>query len=242
MKVRLLIAAAFVGASVVNAQTLQNAAGATFYAPSIGRFATLSSNLNGMTVRGTFTDGRSFSAQWADLGSGSSGVTFAGLFSLIMATTADSYSTPFRLTVFGASNHLSNLTLNGSTGPVIFDRTFRGATGTTDSQNGRDFVFTTTDAYNTLVTYSNAVQMVGSAGPLGDIYERLDISFRTAIQGTSTGQSVRFYQDLDNVITGGLIMPVPEPNSLLLTAAGLTLGLLGIRARRRTPLAQSVRG
>jgi hypothetical protein len=241
MKVRHLFAALALSATVANAQTLQNAAGIAYYAPSIGRFATLSSNLNGMTVSGTFTDGRVFSAQWANLGGGSSGVVFAGLFSLTMPTDSNSFSTPFNLTVFGTSNFFSKLTLSGATGPVVFDRTFGSTVGTLDSQNGRDFLLTTTDAYNTLVTYRNAVGIVGSSGPVGDIYESMDIEFRTAIRGTNRGRSLQFYQDLDNVITGGLIMPVPEPSTMLLTATGLTLGLVGVRRRQRKATASAVR-
>jgi hypothetical protein len=237
MSLRKIFVAAALGFAVVapaGAQTLQNQAGTAYFAPSIGLFATLGNNLFGMLVTGQFSDGQSFSGQWGDLGGGVTGVTFAGRFQLTLGGTSNTFSSPFTLTVYGSANRLSNLTLSGATGPVIFDRTFGGAVGTTNSATGRDFSFVGTDSWNTLITYSNAVQLVGTAAPVGDVFESVNINFRTGggFQGSNAGRSVQFYQDVDNVITGGTILPVPEPNALLLTATGAGAMLVTMRRRK----------
>ncbi len=234
--VRLAIALLSVAAPA-GAQTLQNVAGTQYYAPSIGNFSTLGSDLFGLLVSGRFSDGQTFSANWGNLGGGLSGVDFAGRFRLAIGTTTNTWGNPFTLTVFGAANTMQALTLSGASGPVIFDRTFGGATGTAESQLGRDFAFSgMSDSWNTLITYRNAVSMVGTVTPVGDIYETMVIEFRNGLTGTSTGRNVRFTQDFDNVITGGLLLPVPEPDARLLSAVGLTLGLLLVRRRKLAEL------
>ncbi len=228
-----LAAAAALFTVPASAQTLQTTAGTAYYAPAIGNFSTLGSDLFGLLISGRFADGQTFSANWADLGGGQSGVNFAGRFRLAIGTTTNTWANPFTLTVYGATNTLQSLTLRGASGPVIFDRTFGNTSGTVQSQSGSDFAFSgTSDLWNTLVTYTNAVQMVGSTGPVGDIYETMVVEFRNGLTGTSTGRNVRFTQDFDNVISGGLLLPVPEPATLLLTAAGLSLSFLFIRRHR----------
>lgn len=227
-----LTLAAFAAVAPVGAQTLQTQAGTTYYAPSIGNFATLGNNLFGMLVTGRFSDGQTFSANWADLGGGNTGVSFAGRFSMTLGATTNTFGNPFSLTVFGNGNTLQSLTLSGASGPVIFDRTFGGVEGTVTSANGNDLAYYQTDSWNTLVTYRNAVQLVGSTGPIGDIWETLILEFRTGLTGTNAGRTIRFSQDLDNVITSGLLLPVPEPDALLLTAAGLSMVLVLGRRRR----------
>jgi hypothetical protein len=231
------LAVAILGFAVVapaRAQTLQNQAGTAYYAPSIGNFQTLGNQVYGMLVTGRFSDGQSFSAQWADLGGGVTGVNFAGRFRMTIGATTDTRFNPFTLTVYGNTNFLNTLTLSGATGPVIFDRTFGGVNGTTNSNSGRDFGFVGADSWNTLITYRNAVQLVGTTAPVGDVFETVSINFRTGggVQGSNAGRSLQFYQDVDNVITGGLILPVPEPNALLLTAAGAGATLVGVRRRK----------
>lgn len=214
-------------------QTLQTAAGNPYYAPSIGNYSTLGNDLFGLLISGRFSDGQTFSANWGNVGSGLSGVEFAGRFRLSIGATTNTWGNPFTLIVFGAGNTLQELTLSGASGPVIFDRTFGNAAGTVQSQSGSDFAFSgMSDAWNTLVTYRNAVQMVGSTGPVGDIYETMVIEFRAGLNGTNAGRNVRFTQDFDNVISGGSLLPVPEPNALHLTATGLTMGFLALRRRR----------
>jgi hypothetical protein len=230
--VRLAIALLVVAAPA-GAQTLQTAAGQAYYAPAIGNFSTLGSDLLGMLVSGRFSDGQTFSGNWGDLGGGLSGVNFAGRFRLSIGTTTNTWANPFTLTVFGTANTMQSLTLSGASGPVIFDRTFGGASGTVESQRGSDFAFSgMSDAWNTLITYRNAVSMVGSTAPVGDIYETMVIEFRNGLVGSAVGQNVRFTQDFDNVISGGLLLPVPEPDARLLSAAGLTLGLLLVRRKK----------
>ncbi len=228
-----LLAAAFAMAAPAGAQTLQNAVGNAYYAPAIGNFSTLGNDLFGLLISGRFSDGQTFTANWGSIGSGLSGVNFGGRFRLSIGSTTNTWGNPFTLTVFGTANTLQSLTLSGASGPVIFDRTFGNAVGTPQSQLGRDFAFSgMSDAWNTLVTYRNAVQMVGSAGPIGDIYETMIVDFRSGLTGTAVGRDVRFTQDFDNIITGGLLLPVPEPDALLLTATGLSIGFLGLRRRR----------
>jgi hypothetical protein len=222
-------------AAPVGAQTLQNQAGTAYFAPTIGNFQTFGTQVLGMLVTGQFSDGQSFSAQWADLGGGVTGVNFAGRFRMTIGATTDTRFNPFTLTVFGNANYLSTLTLSGATGPVIFDRTFGGVNGTTNSNSGRDFAFVGTDSWNTLVTYSNAVQLVGTNAPVGDVFETVSVNFRTGggVRGSNAGRSLQFYQDVDNVITGGLILPVPEPDAFLLTAAGAGVMMVGVRRRNK---------
>jgi hypothetical protein len=215
------------------AQTLQSVAGTPFYAPAIGNYSTLGNDLFGLLVTGRFSDGQSFSANWGTIGSGLTGVDFAGRFRLSIGATTNTFGNPFTLTVFGTSNTLQSLTLSGASGPVIFDRTFGGLNGTVESQRGSDFAFSgMSDAWNTLVTYRNAVSMVGSSSAVGDIYETMVIEFRLPLTGTAVGRNVRFTQDFDNVINGGFLMPVPEPDARLLSLAGLSLGLLLVRRRK----------
>ena len=227
-----VVLAALCVAAPLQAQTLQNVAGTAYYAPSIGNFATLGNNLFGMLVSGRFSDGQTFSGNWSDLGGGQTGVTFAGRFSLTLGATTNTFGNPFSLTVFGTANTLQSLTLSGASGPVIFDRTFGGVEGTPTSANGSDLTYYQTDAWNTLASYKNSVQLVGSTGPIGDLWESLILDFRAGLTGTNAGRTIRFSQDLDNVITNGLLTPVPEPDTLLLTAAGLSLTFLAIRRRR----------
>ena len=168
---------------------------------------------------------------------------FAGRFRLAIGATTNTWGNPFTLTVFGTGNTLQMLTLSGASGPVIFDRTFGNTAGTAQSQSGSDFAFSgMSDAWNTLVTYRNAVQMVGSTGPVGDIYETMAVEFRSGLTGTNAGRQVRFTQDFDNVITGGLLLPVPEPDTLLLTAAGLAIGFAVVRRRRTAAIRSSSMG
>jgi hypothetical protein len=238
-----LVALGAIAAVPARAQTIQTVAGTPFYAPAIGNFSTLGSDLLGLLISGRFSDGQTFTANWADLGGGLSGVNFAGRFRLSIGTTTNTWGNPFTLTVFGAANTLQSLTLSGASGPVIFDRTFGGGSGTVESQLGRDFAFSgTSDLWNTLITYQNAVQMVGSTVAVGDIYETMVIDFRTGVTGTAGGRNVRFTQDFDNIITNGLLMPVPEPGTFALTALGLSLSVLLVRRRRRElALARSAR-
>lgn len=234
-------AAVFVVSASATAQTIQVVAGTRYEAPAIGNFSTLGNNLFGLLVSGQFSDGQTFSANWGSIGGGLTGVNVAGRFRLSIGATTNTWGNPFTLTVYGAGNTLQSLLLSGASGPVIFDRTYGNATGTVQSQLGRDFAFSgMSDTWNTLVTYRNAVQMVGSAGPVGDIYESMMVEFRTGVAGTASGRNVRFTQDFDNVITGGLLLPVPEPSSLVLTATGLSLGLLVVR-RRRAALLRTAR-
>jgi hypothetical protein len=225
-------AAIVIGAVPTRAQTLQQSAGQAYYAPSIGNFSTLGSDVLGMLVTGRFSDGQTFSANWGTLAGGLTGVQFAGRFSLTIGATTNTFGNPFSLTVFGTGNTLQQLTLSGAAGPVVFDRTFGGAVGTLNSATGSDVTFYQTDSWNTLVTYKNAVQLTGSTGPVGDLWETIIFDFRLGLTGTSAGRTIRFSQDVDNVITGGLLLPVPEPNMLLMTAAGLSFSFLMIRRRR----------
>ncbi|MDZ7630712.1 MAG: PEP-CTERM sorting domain-containing protein [Gemmatimonadaceae bacterium] len=229
----LAAAAALAIGAPASAQTIQSAVGTAYYAPSIGNFSTRGNNLFGLLVSGRFSDGQVFAANWGSIGGGLTGVDFAGRFRLAIGATTDTWANPFTLTVYGAGNTLQSVVLSGASGPVIFDRTFGNASGTVQSQFGRDFAFSgMSDTWNTLVTYRNTVQMVGSNGPVGDIYETMVIDFRNGVTGTNGGRNVRFTQDFDNVITGGLLLPVPEPSALLLTATGLSLGILMFRRRR----------
>jgi PEP-CTERM motif len=222
---------ALVVAVPAHAQTLAVNNGVPYYAPSIGNFSTLGNNMFGMTVTGKFSDGQTFSGAWKDLGGGLTGVDFAGRFRLTIGATDNTFNMPWTLTVFGTSNQLTTLTLSGATGPVIFDRTFGGVEGTPTSANGTDFQLAAPDVNNILATYINSVQMVGSSGPVGDLFETLQIAFRTPFVGSAAGKSLSFYQDVDNVILGGLLSPVPEPATVLMTAAGLAA--LALAARRR---------
>ena len=221
-------------ASSAQSQILQSVVGGSYTATGIGTSATLGTNLLGMLVTGRFGDGQSFSANWGSLAGGMTGVEFAGRFSLTVGATSDTWSTPFALTVFGSGIRLDALTINGATGPIVFDRSYGGTVGTVASQSGRDFAFAgTADLWNTLVSYRNPVSMLGSAEPVGDIFETMLVEFRQGVTGTPGGRVVYFRQDIDHVIDGGLILPVPEPDLRLHTVAGALIGLAVLTRRRR---------
>jgi hypothetical protein len=221
------------------AQTVTQSLGTQHNAPAIGLFSTLGKNMGGMVVNGVFSDGATFTGTWADLGSGLWGVNFGGRFSVTMAADSNSWSNPFLLRVFGTSNQMTQLTFSGGNNAVVFDRSFGGATGTDSSATGKDFRYLTstggiaTDSYNTLVTYTNAVALTGQS-VVGDLFERIVIDFRMPITGTVSGRQARMNFDVDNVLSGSMLLAVPEPSPVVLLGSGMVfLGVTRTRRHRR---------
>jgi hypothetical protein len=148
-----------------------------------------------------------------------------------------------------APTALERLVFAGSTGNIVFDRTFGGAQGTQGSGYGKDFAFrnnTGVLAWHTVAHYTNAVRRVGQFAA-GDLFETLDVAFGSG--GIDPGVEVVFAADWDFAATTGptkkipavstalaapAVTTTPEPGGVALLAAGLTALAATVR-RRRAP-------
>ena len=222
-----------------------------FATQTLDQARTTGEAMTGMRVTAWFANGASAAATWGDLGLlGPGGEDLFGvstsLFRLTFdggLNTGDPWYFGWALTNGGVSA-LTRLELSGAPGRTVFDtfmddeRTPNSALGYPLALAGDAFGGATPYAQDATVTYYHPVAVGGSA-PLFDIYERVVLSFGTALGANET---VWFTQDTDNSVVGSPIegpggpgtpsTTTPEPATVTLLGAGLAAVLAASRRRR----------
>jgi hypothetical protein len=224
---RLLIAAAAAAACFAAASAHAQVVnyftdGSVANIPALTGSATTGADMSGMSVRASFSSGKSEVLSWAMTGAESGGVTGTGWS---LSLSGDSYGTHWLFDFEPRSNlgELEQLILNGSTGLTVFDRDLPDE-GTPFSGAGVDFRF----AAGTCVgCVANAIYgfetSVGAAAALGDLHQSLTINF---FKGSGPSDDWQFSQDTD-----GVVASIPEPETYALMLGGL--GVIGWVGRRR---------
>ena len=133
---------------------------------------------------------------------------------------------------------ITKISIDALAGNTVFDVQDYGSNGplsnepdTPGSRRGYAFDLldeSLVDTYDISVTYKDLVA-VGSNPAVGDLYGTLEIMFgdttATAFVNNGTG-SFKFKADTD------IIVPIPEPGTVLLLGVGM-LGLLGLARKRK---------
>ena len=191
--------------------------------PGLTNFATLGSQMTGLSVTATFQGGFTQTLAWATTGAQSGAVVGTG-WSLKL--DGDTFTAPwvFAFTgLAGALPQLAQLVMQGAPGLTVFDTSLPD-TGTPGSSTGQDFAFfgATCAICDVRATYTRGVAVVPNT-IVGDIFHTLTVDF--GLSGPKTDFS--FLQDTDNDSR----FTVPEPGSLALSGLAM-LVLLRAGARR----------
>ncbi len=177
---------------------------------------TTGSDMDGMMVTATFTDGVE-SLAWADIAAGSGGV-FGTAWSLTQS--GDTFGGAWTF----SHSRGSLLSLAFDSAPrTVFDVTLPDP-GTPGSFRGIDWTSALGTSLPIDVFYSDAVA-IGASAPVGDIYRSMLVLFGG---GGFTGGTFDFIQDTDNATLD--LRPIPLPTGAALASAGLLA--LGLRRRR----------
>lgn len=141
-----------------------------------------SASLSGLAVTAFWYGGTSETAVWGELADGTWGIEHpflsAGYFEELSG---------FRLRN-ARPQALQRLVFAGTTGGIVFDRTFAGQDGTPGSGAGGDLTLDGwTGAWPGHVTahYRNAVRRVGQTA-VGDLFETLDVTFAAGVTHADT--------------------------------------------------------
>ncbi len=206
----------------------------------ISGFTTTGADMNGMLITATFLDGSSETVTWGatgDAGAGAANGTGWGL-----ALTGDSFFNEWVLSNESGEG-MSGLTIEALPGSTVLDRFINDevSPGTSlgfsfqvddDLPGPNNDDDAGVDTFNVL--YSQPVGINGAA-PLGDIWGKIDIGFLNAgafgieVGFRSSSRKLRFMQDTDNLLQGGMEM-VPLPGTVAMAGSCL---LLGATRRRR---------
>ena len=84
------------------------------------------------------------------------------------------------------------------------------------------------DLHTTTALYSNVIRL-GALAPVGDLYERMEITFEVPVEDTD---QLLFFTDTDLLRKDATLTATPEPASFGLLALGL-LGAVGVGRLRR---------
>jgi hypothetical protein len=189
---------------------------------------TSGATMDGMSVTAFFSDSSSQTLFWADTGAASGGVTGTGWS---LSAFGNTFLASAWTLMNTSSNLLTRLLIDAGLGNCVFDTTFGGSDGSTNSGGGADFAVNTisaADQNDTInATYRDAVGIGGNT-PVGDLFRFLDVSF---VDGLSQNTTLKYRADTDNIFYAGDIhQGVPDAMSTLL---GLSVAFTGMLAWRR---------
>jgi hypothetical protein len=236
------IAAVIVGmASPLAAQTNTFVAGTRFVSPDVVTdFTTGGSEMVGMRVTWSFTDGSSAFDFWRSLSPGTWGVSGGGFE--VINSSDNTFGGAWSVRNF-SNRIVSSVRFNGASGRTLFDCAWNGTRCDNTGSRGDDLLNPTVGsaggASHTQVggsytgavfgEYANLIG-IGGAAPVGDLFEQLTISFAAGlgVQGTYD-----FRADTDNSdFNAPPPTSVPEPTAFALLAVGAA-GLASVARRRR---------
>ncbi|MBM3523107.1 MAG: hypothetical protein FJX57_09130 [Alphaproteobacteria bacterium] len=188
--------------------------------PGLSSFSTEGNEMTGLRVRAVFTGGTDETRVWLPTGANSGGVTGTGWR---LDQIGDTFTQPWLFTMSAGLGQLLRLTLDGSLGLTIFDRT-EPSMGTPGSAQGRDFEFFggTCASCDAVVTYRQPTQIGGDAA-VGDLWQVVDILFADDGDPTGPRETWQFRQDTDNDIRRDV--PTPATLPLLAGAIGAVFAL-----------------
>jgi hypothetical protein len=249
--------AVFSTALLAQAQTVSFDRGTEFRTQGVADFATLGSQMNGMQVKATLSDGRAFTSSWGSLGVEDgfdrSGVASDwGSVSGFSIGPTDVNFMRIKVNAMGGAT-LRSLVFNGALGGTMFDCRFNGSEcqqsdlneeGTPGSRGTPRFKVdyvnrSASNNFSSSAVFAEYANMIGlnEVDPVGDLFEQFSLFFdTTADTGLSSAFSDLYYLvDTDSIPVNAKLDPtntVPEPATSALFATGLIGVLLGTRRQR----------